>query len=769
MNKMEVESETMRRDRAETLELSFDDVLPSKQSPSIQRSPGSSWKDSRTLYEPKTPRVRDLAHSSSGHDRSPWSSPLSPGGRSSSTKKRDSNALGNPDFLLPELSPNKPPLRSSFATSSPSSRQSSSSRQFADVSLSHQVDRLLNEKPPRFHSSSHSLSELPPRLPRKKHGSHSRRGLSSHSSSHSLTDLPATDEKKQHIHRRHNDHHGHSSHSSSHSLTDLSSTSRKMLKSHRHHHDRDHSSLSQDAEARRSHKKKSKKKKRKKHSSSPSSRTTSTCSSSLSWGESHADGSQVPNQRLVAIADHAVHERPREKQVSFSPMRHVRTFTTGTEGDESTVDTDETPRTRPGRGSSSDSDGNDSFHYWRSRRTQGYDSTDSSTLSSLEYTSSLAKHPPTDLEFALGMDSAARKLKRIAKDQRESVVQKQIDYDQLRNLLDVYAKDPMNANQDQLNHLLMVMGDVITDRDDGSCSTTKPSSLSSANSPSSSKHYRVAHQRSPGADFSQKFSPRESMARRTSMGDRSQGSKPRHTKYMHDEIYPTQDLDLGSALSNGEEVARENEIVESVGDYELDFVADMCSFSSSSSLPVKRNTNPPPTSSQPSPSSRDDRNKHKQSASPSVQSGRNARSSSVSSGASTTSALSSREMEIYKAIDLQEGSSILSDAKEGSKIGMDRYKKDVLEVFGGNLHGTEDFVAVPLQPAVSRGAINEVDEDGSVSNDSERRTRTSEGNETTSNEESEDTHRCLCPRPPRRLIPKMLKRMKGRRNLRRDE
>lgn len=121
--------------------------------------------------------------------------------------------------------------------------------------------------------------------------------------------------------------------------------------------------------------------------------------------------------------------------------------------DDEAYDTDATPRRKATRESSSESE-------------RGHYDSDSSLNSFDDHVQDLTgvkkpseeNHPPTDLDFAKGMDKGARKLKLIAKDQEEAVERKKVDYDHLRDLLEGYAKDPKTADHDRLNELLAAMG-----------------------------------------------------------------------------------------------------------------------------------------------------------------------------------------------------------------------------------------------------------------------------------------------------------------------
>jgi hypothetical protein len=120
--------------------------------------------------------------------------------------------------------------------------------------------------------------------------------------------------------------------------------------------------------------------------------------------------------------------------------------------DSFSIDSDRTPVAKPGR-EKSDFEG------------PCGDQESNSSLSSLDvlegftHASSRGSDPPTDLEFAIEMDSAAKKLKKFAKDQEEAVFRKQVDYDQLQELLDICANDPKEADQERLNRLLITMGE----------------------------------------------------------------------------------------------------------------------------------------------------------------------------------------------------------------------------------------------------------------------------------------------------------------------
>eukprot|EP00544_Gedaniella_sp_CCMP2646_P004624 CAMPEP_0202497552 /NCGR_PEP_ID=MMETSP1361-20130828/23128_1 /ASSEMBLY_ACC=CAM_ASM_000849 /TAXON_ID=210615 /ORGANISM="Staurosira complex sp., Strain CCMP2646" /LENGTH=548 /DNA_ID=CAMNT_0049129185 /DNA_START=27 /DNA_END=1673 /DNA_ORIENTATION=+ len=150
--------------------------------------------------------------------------------------------------------------------------------------------------------------------------------------------------------------------------------------------------------------------------------------------------------------------------------------------DSFSIDSDRTPVAKPGR-EKSDSEG------------PCGDQESNSSLSSLDvlegftHASSRGSDPPTDLEFAIEMDSAAKKLKKFAKNQEEAVFRKQVDYDQLQGLLDICANDPKEA--DQVNRLLITMGESaaeIDTSDDHIFTNTKDAS----NLVSSDKHWSLA-------------------------------------------------------------------------------------------------------------------------------------------------------------------------------------------------------------------------------------------------------------------------------------
>ena len=234
----------------------------------------------------------------------------------------------------------------------------------------------------------------------------------------------------------------------------------------------------------------------------------STCSS-VSWSEIHIDG--MPPQdssrnRSTASAELAVHQ-----DVSPRLDKNVRMFAVSSENNNDVTDDSEATRQmKPARASSSESEPS-YYRKYRSCQSDQDDDFDSSTLScsgnspktpshrreNISYskkkhssTSSRAKHPPTDLDFALDMESAARKLKRIVKDRNESLVRKKVDFDQLRELLDVYVKDPKQADRERLNQLLDAMSEVTETTDEDYFSASK----ASTSSPTSKRRGMADHE-----------------------------------------------------------------------------------------------------------------------------------------------------------------------------------------------------------------------------------------------------------------------------------
>ena len=154
----------------------------------------------------------------------------------------------------------------------------------------------------------------------------------------------------------------------------------------------------------------------------------------------------------------AIHLQPRRKKMenllnrNQSMSEAVAHLGVCTIADSASIDSDETPVAKPGR-EKSDSEGPRGGH----ESNSSLSSLD--VLEGFKHASSRGSDPPTDLEFAIEMDSAAKKLKKFAKDQEEAVVRKQVDYDQLQELLDICANDPKEADQERLNRLLMTMGE----------------------------------------------------------------------------------------------------------------------------------------------------------------------------------------------------------------------------------------------------------------------------------------------------------------------
>jgi len=689
MNKVEVESERIRQDMAEILGLSSaDETSSSDDCSSVQSSPNSSWKDSRTLYEPTTSQLRDLANQSRYpiHLSSPPTLQLSLTEAARSLKKtRDKTSDLSSQELPITNTPRRSPTRKTRQLSSPNSPSSPTKSQVASPSPHNsrkdkrRSDAIVASASPRPRRSNHPNHMSPPaprRLPRTPRRNHTRD-------------------------------------------TDDDQISPKYHK----HHEHKHSSRPpmSPSEGKRSSKKNTKRKM--KHYSS--NQIYSTCNSS---NESRSDGWMSSTQLLTESME-AARESPKS-HVSPRPDKHKRR---SSKRDDTTTDTDVTPRIKPAMTSSSNSH---SRTHWRSR----YSTQDSSsTLSSLDQSrrgsrrnrvggNSTRKkdsenHPPTDLEFALGMDSATRKLKRIVKDQEESASRKKVDYDQLRNMLDDYARNPNKADQGRLNELLEAMGEAIIEADGVSRTTTKTDSPSSYLN-RSSRSQEVSDDPSVGNNSQRSTSARSTPTRQIRIIHEfaSEHSRESPTRTRRKQRMPGSEAEVHGGMD-----VHKKEILQACGDNEVNFVsvprrsAMRRGHLSSSSLQRSAPTSPQ------SRSSKSLGNLHDSSISSSARPGRHnrsvrflvddstRRSHSARSVVSTPPTISFQDEEIYKAIDLAEGSTILSEVRAAPKNAIERHKKEVLEVFGNDVHGVEDFVAVPLKPAVPRarsdGEVEEEEEE----------------------------------------------------------
>lgn len=222
----------------------------------------------------------------------------------------------------------------------------------------------------------------------------------------------------------------------------------------RHHHGGSHHQRSRESEdTKRMKKKHSGKKKKSKAVHQSASKTTSKEEALAAATEALTVSAKEVVQQKWTKARREMYRQ----SLATTPVHHE-------EESASDDDTDATPRMKATRESSA------------SESERGQYESDSS-LSSLDGDYDLVtkkdvtkpseeSHPPTDLDFAKGMDSAARKLKRIAKDQEEAVVRKKVDYDHLRDLLEGYANDPRKADHERLNQLLAAMGEAITEETD---------------------------------------------------------------------------------------------------------------------------------------------------------------------------------------------------------------------------------------------------------------------------------------------------------------
>lgn len=543
------------------------------------------------------------------------------------------------------------------------SHQANTSRGSSEKRHEKNSDHSLPERAPAI-----KMSRRPPRSSRQPDSFHP----SSHPSQPQETSAPPRSSRNVHSRR---------ANASMPGLAAELLPSPKPPRSPRRHHQHGHSSFPQ-PEAKQLSKKKSKVKKSR--SSLNRTRSHSSCGSSVSWSEFHVEGLTSPSERLTVNAELAVQKSP---IVSPRLDKHIRTFATATEEDDTTVETDKTPRIKPARAPSSG-----------------------------EYRHG-KNHPPTDLEFALGMDFAARKLKGIVKDQEEAVVRKKVDYDQLRDLLDAYSKDPKKADQDRLNQLLAAMGEAITASDEASCSSSIASSSSSP--------------------FALGGTP---------------STPTRNTLLVasEKEIYATLDLEKGGAVGKGGIGMHKKDILEACGEEAVEFVSvprksampRRGSYGSSHSRVLTKNYKTSDESLSSSARSGSSNSRYEAARLGMGGSARLPRSSSI---ASSTHSIVQDEKAIYAAIDLSEGSAILSETRA------ERNKKEVLEVFGDDVHGAEEFVAVLLKPAVSRRRLGGTQaEEPANESDSHPRSRS------IGNNQERKPHGCPCSPL---LIPRVFKRV----------
>ena len=166
-------------------------------------------------------------------------------------------------------------------------------------------------------------------------------------------------------------------------------------------------------------------------------------------------------------ASHSDTDRKRsERKERHDKKMHTRAAVTRSE-DTDSDDTEKTPKMKPAKKpESSESD-------IRYGECDYEGDSDSSSLAigvtprdkpDLRSTTRKTARHVTDLDFALGMDSAARKSKRNEK----SCVQKKVDYVHLRKLMDADHEDPKKADHARLNELLSEYGEDKTRTDEAS-------------------------------------------------------------------------------------------------------------------------------------------------------------------------------------------------------------------------------------------------------------------------------------------------------------
>lgn len=321
--------------------------------------------------------------------------------------------------------------------------------------------------------------------------------------------------------------------------------------------------------------------------------------------------------------------------------------------DSISVDSDETPVIKPAdAGARSNSIG-----HWRAQdsnsslSSQDCDQQDSKLEATSRRKASKGNHPPTDLEFALEMDSAARKLKRIAKDQEEAVVRKQVDYDQLRELLDSYTKDPSNADQERLNQLLDAMGESASEvGTEGVCSTTNTSLMPA----SSSQDHSLTDYLYESLDdhFNSSLNAAEVESIIAALGLAAGDNAHEESMDVHnDEIMRLhcQEQDLVESLSNSQKKIHSSRKLSAEGSH----------VSSKESVSARR--------------------------------------LSHASAASSSSNMS-RDKERHLSIDMTEDNSTSFQARTANRARLEMHKHDVLEVFGQHVDTTE-FANAPPSPA----------------------------------------------------------------------